>query len=558
MSDKTTNSPASAGHSLTSNAEASSLESKSQTGVIPMHTNDTSFEDDFDNNTLETEGTNTTDGSGLLPGIEQADPDLQQDAAERAEEEKERQADCSRENGSKGGRPPINREELAQACIELVFSRQGHKILWRYKGCWYEYSHGMYKLSHEEEIEKLVTSFLTKVADLKGGVTTSLVRDVMTIMKAVDYCGLSEKTHKMPCFISTGSDASRFLPMKNGILDVEATIKAMQTGAPLPPLLPNTPDLFIDHGFDYDYDPASACPRFMAYLEKVQPNPENRKMLQMMAGLLLLPDMSYNVAFFLYGQGGTGKTVFINVLEALLSEENCCCVPLANFAARFDKIHLTEKLANLVGDMPIMPDSGRIADMEGLFKSVTSGDEISVERKFVDSRTARVTARCVFATNEMPHFSDRSNGIWDRLRLIPFNVVIRNTDQQDPRLIDKLMEERPGILNWALEGLAELRMHTVFPQSEEGRLALEQLRAESDHEATFLSETVRADPEGVESFMRLYSAYREWCQDNGFNSPVSSSKFKNAILRVFPDAIFVRRRQEYLGRISVIEGISYN
>ena len=157
----------------------------------------------------------------------------------------------------------------------------------------------------------------------------------------------------------------------------------------------------------------------------------------------------------------------------------------------------------------------------------------------------------------MPHFSDRSNGIWDRLRLIPFNVVIRNTDQQDPRLIDKLMEERPGILNWALQGLAELRMHTVFPQSEEGRLALEQLRAESDHEATFLSETVRADPEGVEPFMRLYSAYREWCQDNGFNSPVSSSKFKNAILRVFPDAIFTRKRKEYLGRISVIEGISF-
>ena len=312
-----------------------------------MHINDTSFEDDFDNNTLETEGTNTTDGSGLLPGIEQADPDLQQDATDLTEKEREHLADVSRENGSKGGRPPINRDELAKVCLDIVFAHHGKLLLRRYKGCWFEYSNGVYKISPEEEIEKLVTGFLTQVSELKGGVTTSLVHDVMTIMKAAGYCGLSEKTHKMPCFISTGSDASRFLPMKNGILDVEATIKAMQTGAPLPPLLPNTPDLFIDHGFDYDYDPTAACPRFMAYLEKVQPNPENRKMLQMMAGLLLLPDMSYNVAFFLYGQGGTGKTVFINVLEALLSEENCCCVPLANFAARFDKIHLTEKLARV-------------------------------------------------------------------------------------------------------------------------------------------------------------------------------------------------------------------
>ena len=555
MSKVTTNSPASAGLPLSPNTEISDLKLKPEQEIISMNP-DTTYNtfNGITNNTKESASANI---SGIIPEIEQADPALQEDATELTEKEREFQAETSRKNGSKGGRPPINREELAVACMEIVFVHHGQLTLWRYRGGWYLYSNGKYKLTNEEEIEKKVTGVLTQVAELKGGVTTSLVHDVMTIMKAVGYCGLSESTHKMPCFISTGADASRFLPMKNGILDVEATIEAMQTGAPLPPLRPNTPDLFIDHGFDYDYDPAAACPRFMAYLEKVQPNPENRKMLQMMAGLLLLPDMSYNVAFFLFGQGGTGKTVFINVLEALLSEENCCCVPLANFAARFDKVHLTEKLANLVGDMPIMPDSGRIADMEGLFKSVTSGDEISVERKFVDSRTARVTARCVFATNEMPHFSDRSNGIWDRLRLIPFNVVVRNTDQQDPRLIDKLKDERPGILNWALQGLAELRTHTVFPQSEEGRLALEQLRSESDHEATFLGETVQPDPEGEVASMRLYGEYRKWCQDNGYN-PVCSARFKNAIPRLFPDVNFTRRRDKFLGRISVIEGISYS
>jgi putative DNA primase/helicase len=331
----------------------------------------------------------------------------------------------------------------------------------------------------------------------------------------------------------------------------------MKAGAPLPPLLPPTPDLFCINGFDYDYDPAATCPRFMQYLEEVQPNEENRKMLQMMTGLLLLPDTSYNVAFFLYGQGGTGKTIMINVLEGVLGKDNSCCVPLANFAGRFDKIHLTEKLANLVGDMPIMPESGRIADMEGLFKSVTSGDEIFVERKFVDSRTARVTARCVFATNEMPHFSDRSNGVWDRLRPIPFNVVMRNTEKQDPRLIDKLLEERSGILNWALEGLAELREYTVFPQSEESRQAVEQLRADSDHEATFLSETVQANPKGKVNSLVLYTSYRKWCQDNGYNSPVSSARFKNTVMRMYPDVSYSRERDKVDGRITVITGISY-
>ena len=551
MSRASTPSPASAGHPLTTNTE-----------VTPQAQNDLKthlIEDNsiMDTNTTNVEAEASANNSGILPEIEAIDTDLQKDATALTEKERERLAETSRENGSKGGRNPIDREGLAHLCVDLVFAKHGQRLLRHFRGSWYLYDDGKYRITNEEELGKSVTGFLTQVSDLKGAVTTSLVRDVVNIMKSTEYCGLTEGKYHMPCFISSGADASNFLPMKKGILDVEATIAAMKAGAPLPPLLPPTPDLFCINGFDYDYNPSATCPRFMQYLEEVQPNEGSRRMLQMMTGLLLLPDTSYNVAFFLYGQGGTGKTVMINVLEGLLGKDNSCCVPLANFAARFDKIHLTEKLANLVGDMPIMPESGRIADMEGLFKSVTSGDEISAERKFVDSKTARVTARCVFATNEMPHFSDRSNGIWDRLRLIPFNVVVRYTEKQDPRLIDKLLEERSGILNWALHGLAELREHTVFPQSAEGSLALDQLRAESDHEATFLSETVQTDPEGEVNSMSLYTSYRRWCQENGYNSPVCSAKFKNALLRMFPEVQYIRRRDKIDGRITVITGISY-
>ena len=549
MSDKTTNSPASAGHPLTSNTEVSE---HAQNDLKTNLTEDTST---MRTNTTNTEAEASATPSGIIPEIEAIDTDLRKDAIDLAEKERERQAKTSRENGSKGGRPPIDRDGLAYMCVDLVFKKQGQCLLRHFRGAWYLYADGKYKLTNEEELGKIVTGFLTQVSELKGAVTTSLVRDVVNIMKSTEYCGLPEGKYSIPFFISTGADATNFLAMKNGVLDIEATIAAMKAGAPLPPLLPPTPDLFCINGFDYDYEPMGACPRFMQYLEEVQPNEENRKMLQMMAGLLLLPDTSYNVAFFLHGQGGTGKTVMINVLEGLLGKDNTCCVPLANFAARFDKIHLTEKLANLVGDMPIMPESGRIDDMEGLFKSVTSGDEISVERKFVDSRMARVTARCVFATNELPHFSDRSNGVWDRLCLIPFNVVVRYTEKQDPRLIDKLLKERSGILNWALHGLAELREHTVFPQSEESRQAVEQLRSESDHESTFLSETVQGDQEGEVNSMNLYTTYRCWCQENRYKNPVCSTRFKKALLRVFPNARYTRKREK-CGRLTVIEGIS--
>ena len=293
----------------------------------------------------------------------------------------------------------------------------------------------------------------------------------------------------------------------------------------------------------------------MKYLEEVQPNEENREMLQMIAGLLLILDTSYNVAFFLVGQGGTGKSVFMNVLEALVGSDNCCCVPLASLAFRFANIGLTESLANIIGDISVTPDSGRLADMKGVFKKVTSGETLFVERKFMNGKEARVTARCVFATNEMPHFSDRSNGIWDRVRVIPFNVVFRNTDKQNPRLFEELCGELPGIFKWALDGLRKLRDHKTFPQSEEGRVLLEQLREDYDHEGTFLRETVKEDKNGNVESQSLYQSYRKWCMENGY-SPVGANKFKSAVLRMFPDVTYKREPNEVHQKTTFIEGIA--
>lgn len=405
----------------------------------------------------------------------------------------------------------------------------------------------------EEEIDKKITGFLVRIGE--DALSTALRRDTLGILKSDEFCGLTGSKYEMPCFLSTGKKAVNFIALENGIINVEEILAAMKDGTVLPLPMPLTPDFFSRFRLNYEYAPEATCPRFMQYLEEVQPNEENREMLQMIAGLLLIPDTSYNVAFFLVGQGGTGKSVFMNILEALIGSDNCCCVPLASLAFRFANIGLTESLANIIGDMPVTPDSGRLADMEGVFKKVTSGETLFVERKFMNGKEARVTARCVFATNEMPHFSDRSNGVWDRVRVIPFNVVFRNTDKQNPHLFEELCGELPGIFNWALDGLRKLRDHKTFPQGEEGHMVLDQLREDCDHEGTFLRETVKEAKNGSVESQRLYQSYRKWCQDNGY-SPVGANKFKSAVLRGFPGASYERRSNKVHQKTTVIKGIA--
>ena len=158
-----------------------------------MESNTTNFKPEVPANT-----------SGILPGIESVDPEIQAEASELVKNAIAHLADTSRENGSKGGRPPIDRDGLAHLCVDLVFTKHGQCLLRHYRGSWYLYADGKYRLTNEEEIGKIVTGFLTQVSELKGAVTTSLVRDVVNIMKSTEYCGLSEGRYQMPCFISTG------------------------------------------------------------------------------------------------------------------------------------------------------------------------------------------------------------------------------------------------------------------------------------------------------------------------------------------------------------------
>ena len=116
MSNKTKTSPASAGHPLITNTE-----------VTPQAQNDLKTNSIEDNSTMQTNTANTEadaskNTSGILPGIEDVDPELKADAGELANNEIAHLAETSRENGSKGGRQPINRNELAEICVEYVFS----------------------------------------------------------------------------------------------------------------------------------------------------------------------------------------------------------------------------------------------------------------------------------------------------------------------------------------------------------------------------------------------------------------------------------------------------
>lgn len=488
---------------------------------------------------------------------------LEQWAAEAAPQTftaEERKAIQSRENGSKHKTTPVDVIAMSFAGTRR---KDGVLTLRYYAGSWWEYRNNCWKSMAIGDLESYIMGYLQTVIREEDGdirISAALLRDVIKNLQSTAICALPTDRYRMPCFIPDGSDARQWLPMQNGILHIGEAVAAVKEGRITADLIhPHTPTAFISYALPYAFNPAAQCPKWLDYLAGVQPEPANREALQMLCGLALTPDTRYNVAFFLFGEAGTGKSVFCEILTALVGSENTCSIPLSRFADRFGMVPITEKLLNVMGELPIMPEGGKMADVEGMFKQVTSGEEIPIEKKFQDGYKARALARCVFATNTMPHFTDRSGGVWDRLRIIPFNQVFRNTEKQNKNLSAELLEELPGIFNWALAGLAKLQALTTFPEVPEGETIKTELRRDCNHEREFLIENI-CEAKGcwIET-KRLYKMYREWTLDNGYRA-VGEANFSREVKRIFPKSYKTReagiaQRAQIFRNINIISKI---
>jgi P4 family phage/plasmid primase-like protien len=458
-------------------------------------------------------------------------------------------------NGSKGGRDFLPVQEWAEDFIRREFWESETYTLRLLGGQWFEYRGDYWHTREAVDIEARIMAYLQHYRGDVCRLSSALRKDLMENLVSTRLCFLDSKDYAIPCFLKDRTSARSWIPMKNKLLNIKLAAQAVADGTSLPAdaIRELTPDAFFTYGLPYEFDSTARCPKWEKYLEDVQPEPEARDAMQMLFGLALTPDTSYNVAFFLQGEGGTGKSIILTALAGLVGESNCCCIPMARLADRFGLAPLTQKLLNLVGEMPEARDGTKSADLESVFKAVTAGDLIPVEKKFQDLHAARPIARMVFATNHLPNFSDRSDGVWDRVRIFPFARRFRDTPEQNPHLGAEILEELPGIFNWALRGLVMLWARKTFPETAAGKKMKAEHRNNCDHERAFLTEHVEEHLGGFALKEDLYKAYRTWTIDNGYR-PVGAGRFNQAVSRIYPGASEGRRRTE-AGRPRVILGI---
>lgn len=288
---------------------------------------------------------------------------------------------------------------------------------------------------------------------------------------------------------------------------------------------------FITHLLPFEYNPEATAPVFQAYLDRVLPGEDGKACQVVLAeflGYVFIPHGSKHLkeekALILYGTGANGKSVFFEVVNALLGWENCSSYSLQSITNEngYFRAKLANKLVNYASEI-----NGRLEATT--FKQLVSGEPVEARLPYGQPFTLREYAKLIFNCNELPKDVEQTNAYFRRFLIIPFNVTIPETEQ-DKTLHTRIIEnELSGIFNWVLAGLDRLLNQGGFSSCEAARKALDQYRLESDSVLMFLTENGFSPSSAKEYPLKdIYHQYRTYCFDEGLR-PCSSKNFSSRL-----------------------------
>lgn len=297
-----------------------------------------------------------------------------------------------------------------------------------------------------------------------------------------------------------------------------------------------------------NYDENAKCPRWDRFIEEVTCGDKSLQLyLQRMIGYCMTAYTKEQCMFFLYGNGSNGKSVFVDTIAYMLGEYAASCQPETvmmrdrNNTARGD-------LARLKGARMVVtsePNDGCRLD-EGIVKQMTGGTENKLTARFLYGREFEFSPefKIVMSTNYKPVIKGTDNGIWRRVRLIPFTAEFTK-ENRDPQLTEKLRRELPGILNWAIAGAVGWCKEGLPPCAVVDQ-AVQEYRSEMDRVQQFLDDcTTRSESSSTQS-STLYKCYKAWCSEQGDRFPIGSTKFFGELKRRFKSRK-TEAYNEYLG-----------
>lgn len=367
----------------------------------------------------------------------------------------------------------------------------------------YKFNGVYYKPINDIELEKIIHFEVNKNISRAG---RTEIMEFLKIKTQIPSEEFDKEWHKIAC--------------QNGILN-------LVTGELEQPNKTDINTIYIP--FEYDPDPPYS-PRIDQFMKELTGgDPLKMQFLYQVAGYCLLKKNIFEKFFIAKGEGGTGKSTYTNLLAKLVGGDvNCSHIGLSDFDKDYYLASTVGKLLNIDDDVV----DGRILENTGRFKSVISGNMISVRQIYREVMDVVPFATCFFSCNKLPRIMDKTSGLYRRMVLIELNNKVLSPD---PLFMNKVTDlDMQYFLFKAVEGikLAIEEGRFRINQSEQQLLELFKRRQSPLNEWLYENEMTAGDLHKAKC-VTLYKQFQEWCASNGYNKVMTNFTFKEDLCALY-------------------------
>lgn len=238
--------------------------------------------------------------------------------------------------------------------------------------------------------------------------------------------------------------------------------------------------------------------------------------VQKVIGLAAIGKVYEEFIIIAYGDGANGKSTFWNTVARVLGTYSGKIS--SDILTMGNKVNAQPEMAELKGKRLIIASEMQegVRLNTAMVKQLCSTDEIQACKKYKDPFHFVPSHQVVLYTNHLPKVGANDDGIWRRLKVIPFNAKIKgNSDIKN--YADYLYEQcGSAIMKWIIEGAEKVSKsdHKV-DDPKCVRDAVAAYREDNDWLGHFIADCCEVGDDLEEKSGEFYQQYRAYCIQNG-------------------------------------------
>lgn len=406
---------------------------------------------------------------------------------------------------------------------ERIAYEYGHVIKYINDAGWYIWDGKRWKVDTKKEIERITAKVLRSLSKSDDKAEAKWSR--MCERRNIRMNSIKDLMPLVPGERGDFDTHKYLLNVENGIVD-------LKTGK----LQQHDRELGLTKITNIAFDENANCPEWLNFLDQIfQGDKELAEYMQRLIGYSLTGEITEQIMVFLIGGGSNGKSTFINIIKDIMGDYGRQAK--SDTFIKKKETGANNDIARLVGSRFVSAIESEDGEQlsEAFVKQITGGEPVLARFLRQEFFEFIPEFKVFFTTNHKPVIKGVDEGIWRRIRLIPFNLQLPK-EKRDKKLPEKLSLEMPGILNWAIEGCLKWQQSGLNDPAIVMK-ATGDYKEEMDILGPFMFECCFKREDVQVEAKDLYEVYANWCFKNG------EHQLKNrAFYRILESQGFKRER----------------